>query len=232
MTIEREFYSLSALAAVWKCSVDDLIHLGIQDRAQICVNIYGADVDQVRTRQVLEEATLTELKLDEVNPQDLASLERWRSRTTKEMPPGIYEIETDELRFFSTPGASIHELSGALKFQMGSWWDVEFRSPVTVLDSSLCILHEEKLRLDREVFPPGGQLIEMEPKTDLGTRERETLLKIIYAMAVNRYGYDPTQRNDAATVISSATHLVGDGITAETIRDKLKDGAQIVTKKR
>jgi hypothetical protein len=69
-------------------------------------------------------------------------------------------------------------------------------------------------------------------KADLGTRERETLLTIIYAMAVNRYGYDPTQRNEAAAVISSATRLVGDGITAETIRDKLKDGAQIVTKRR
>lgn len=156
---EREFYPLSDLATRWACSVGDLLHLGIQDRAQICVNIYG--LASGSTRERIEDGT--EDGEEEVQPQTEderreaaemdAAREAWLRRTTRNMPHGIFELKPDAVRFIDMPKGLPFELYEAMKFDDG-WWEVEFDPPVTVDLPHLVMLREEVERLDRERQKP------------------------------------------------------------------------------
>ena len=71
------------------------------------------------------------------------------------------------------------------------------------------------------------QIDKAEPK--LGVRVRETLLKIIYGMAVSYHGYNPKARR--STVISeivSELARVGVSVTDDTVRDYLRQAADLV----
>ena len=109
--IEREFYRLPELAQRWGCTVHDLLHLGIQDRAQICATIYGmASVSSSRTCIENEGPwpALSEAKN--------AAFERWKSRTTKDMPPGVYVLVGIDLREMEVPDALPYALDGGMHF--------------------------------------------------------------------------------------------------------------------
>ena len=129
--IERVFYRLPELAERWACTVHDLLHLGIQDRAQICVNIYGMATSSSRTRMETEapeaepdDEPLTDEERREAEARD-AAFERWKARTTKDMPHGVFELRHDTLRFLDMPDAFPHELHEARKFD-GGWWECKF----------------------------------------------------------------------------------------------------------
>ncbi len=63
----------------------------------------------------------------------------------------------------------------------------------------------------------------------LGTRERETVLKIIIAMAVKGYSYDPkTQRSDKIKDIENDTDACGVRVTDDTIRRYLREAAALL----
>lgn len=224
---ERDFYRLPDLAARWGCTVDDLLHLGIQHRAQVCVNIYGMASGISRTRMETEapepepdDAPLTDDERREADAIE-AAFERWQARTTKDMPHGVFELMHDTLRFLDMPDAFPHELHEARKFDDG-WQECEFDPPVAINLDHLCMLHEEVARLNREVFgaPPKSE--------KMNTRERDSLLRILYGMACAApYRYDPTEaRNEATATIASATAAAGCEVDADTVRKYLKEAAE------
>lgn len=126
---DREFYSLSDLASRWGCSIADLLHLGIQGRAQICANIYGMASNQALHRTEAEPGV-------DAYPDD--------------MPDGIFEIPSDALRFMDMPDGFPFELYEAHKFFSDAWWNVDFDPPVTIRLEHLVMLRAEVARLDRE----------------------------------------------------------------------------------
>jgi hypothetical protein len=150
--IVREFYQLPALAERWGCSVPDLLHLGVQDRLQICANIYGMAVGMHRTRICFEdeEGGLLEQQSEEDRieaEEGGAAFEAWLARTTRNMPHGVFELHPESLRFMEMPGGIPFELFEARKFDEG-WWYVDFDPPVLVSLDHLCVLHEEVSRID------------------------------------------------------------------------------------
>lgn len=150
--IIREFYQLPVLAERWGCNVHDLLHLGIQDRLQICANIYGMAVGTHRTRICLDDGEEEDLEQQseeerlEAEEWD-AAFQAWLARTTRNMPHGVFELHPESLRFMDMPGGVPFELFEARKFDEG-WWNVEFDPPVVISLDHLCILREEVLRID------------------------------------------------------------------------------------
>lgn len=63
----------------------------------------------------------------------------------------------------------------------------------------------------------------------ISTRERESLLKIIAAMAVEQYGYKPSaRRSDVVSRIRDDLISIGLSLDEDTIRQKLKDSAALL----
>ena len=75
-----------------------------------------------------------------------------------------------------------------------------------------------------EVPPAPGDEVK-----ELKTRERETLLKIIYGMAIAPpYKFDPdAKRGEAAAIIASATDAAGCSVSDDTVRKWLKEAAKV-----
>jgi hypothetical protein len=142
---ERDFYPLPDLATRWGCSIGDLLHLGIQDRAQICVNIYGLASEQSRTRlhNETEDARRESAEIGD-------AFEAWWKRTTLDMPAGIFELQSDAVRFIDMAYGLPFELHEAMKFDCGWWWHVDFDPPVIIDLGHLVMLREEMDRLDTE----------------------------------------------------------------------------------
>ena len=200
--IERDFYRLPELAERWACTTHDLLHLGIQDRAQVCVNIYGMATGTNRhkldTRDDLYVADSEEF--NEAAEKLNASFAAWMARTTKEMPHGVFELGHDDLRFLDMPDAFPHELNEALKFD-GGWWTCEFDPPVSVNLDHLCMLHEEVQRLDREVFGVGAQARDTQvASASLHPRAEATYLTIIGALLELVRTPRPGRDSDAAVI--------------------------------
>ena len=159
--IDRDFYPLPMLAERWACTVHDLLHLGIQDRAQVCVNIYGMGGESSRTGIETEipdvapdDAPRTDEERREAEAHD-AGFERWKNRTTKNMPHGLFELSTGDCRLLEMPGSGGLELHSVLKFDDG-WWECEFDPPVSITFRHLCMLHEEVQRLGSRWVEVGG----------------------------------------------------------------------------
>lgn len=66
----------------------------------------------------------------------------------------------------------------------------------------------------------------------LGTRERESLLKLIIGMAIGGYGYDPTaSRSEQPSAIASDLVTNGVSLDVDTVRKWLKEAAELLPKK-
>jgi hypothetical protein len=215
--IERDYYRLPELSLRWGCTVHELLHLGIQGRAQVCVNVYGMASSSSRTRIRTEapepepnSEALTDVEGREAEAHD-AAFERWKDCTTKDMPHGVFELEHDVLRFLDMPEAFPYELGEALKFD-GRWWACEFDPPVSINLDHLCMLHAEVRRLDREVFgidvqasepkiaskvpQPRAEATVAEPDVDPSDLPAELdAAKIAFRAVTNGYGDAATFRN-------------------------------------
>lgn len=209
--IERDFYPLQMLAERWTCTVHDLLHLGIQGRAQVCANIYGMATGMRQTRLDTDSS--------EVAPDD--------------MPHGVFELEHDDLRFLDMPDALPHELHEALKFD-GGWWACEFDPPVSINYDHLCMLHEEVQRLDREVFAAGEQVSEtlavsasISNKSP-SSRERNTMLRLIGGLAMAGWRMPIHERLNGIAEMVSDLAQVGVSVSEETLREKLREAAQVI----
>ena len=85
-------------------------------------------------------------------------------------------------------------------------------------------------RLD-ERFPKTLPAREPIRKVELGKQERETLLKIIAAMACEQYGYDPrSERGEAPSRIRDDIEQIGQSMDPKTIRKWLKEASALVHK--
>jgi hypothetical protein len=63
----------------------------------------------------------------------------------------------------------------------------------------------------------------------LGTRERESLLKLVIGMAVGGYAYDPRQRrSDKIAEIVGDLERAGVDLDADTVRKWLKEAGQLL----
>jgi len=63
-------------------------------------------------------------------------------------------------------------------------------------------------------------------KGDLSSKERSSLLKMVIAMAVTKYGYDPkASRNPAAKDIADEIHARGMRLDEDTCRKRLREAA-------
>ncbi|WP_343626049.1 hypothetical protein [Roseateles puraquae] len=234
--IERDFYPLSMLAERWGCTVNDLLHLGIQDRAQVCVNIYGMASGVRRTRMetdapegATDDEPLTAEELSEAEAHN-AAFERWLKRTTKDMPAGIYELSSEDCRLLDLPGSSGLELHSVLKFD-GGWWDCEFDPPVNIKFGHLCMLHEEVQRLDREVFGVGAKARETPAvNAPMSLRAEATYLNIIGALLELVLGKTPAGKphsvfTSQAAIIDAllAHHADKPGISKTTLEGKFAE---------
>lgn len=83
---------------------------------------------------------------------------------------------------------------------------------------------EEKLELTRRI-----ETLENDAGQTLGTRERETLLKIIVGMAIRGYSFDPNrERNNATTDILDDLAVLGLTLDPKTLRKKLSDACELI----
>jgi hypothetical protein len=211
--IERIFYWLPELAERWECTVHDLLQLGMQDRAQVCVNIYGMADGISRTRiqdedsgASSEDLLLTDIKRREMKAYD-AALKLWVGRITRDMPAGVFEIGYDDLRFLEMPDAVFYELHEALKFE-GGWWKCSFDPPVIIKVDHLCMLNEEVQRLDSEVFCSAVQVADVE--------ENKSALPVEAEIDPSAY---PPELDIANIAFRAVTNGYGD--KAATFRNRL-----------
>lgn len=91
---------------------------------------------------------------------------------------------------------------------------------------------------DTEIPVPGGLNVQArnsdEKSVDaLSTRERNSVVKLIAGMAIKGYGYNPTNKKNAATQ-EIADHLVelGLDLSVDTVRDYIKEGVQLIDQNR
>lgn len=239
--IERDFYPLPMLAERWACTVHDLLHLGILGRAQVCANIYGMAISMSRTRMHTDppevgpdDIPLTEKEQREAEAQD-AAFERWKNRTTKDMPHGVFELGHDDLRFLDMPSALPYELNEALKFD-GGWWACEFDPPVSINLDHLCMLHEEVQRLDREMFKAGSKAKEAPAASaPMKPRAETTYLNIIGGLLDLMLGTTPGGQKGSAYLSQTAIieallahHEKKHGIAKSTLEQKFADARRSI----
>ena len=88
----------------------------------------------------------------------------------------------------------------------------------------------------QESLPAGNTALESEANKQvkpekLGTRERETLLKMIIGMAIRGYSYNPLdKKNDAVKDIQEDLSTYGIELSDDTIRNKLKEASDLIPK--
>ncbi|CAM3721117.1 hypothetical protein [Bordetella tumulicola] len=69
-------------------------------------------------------------------------------------------------------------------------------------------------------------------ESPIGTRERETMLKLIIGMAIKGYDYDPNaKKNEATGQIAASLQGIGLPVSDETIRKYLKEAAELLPRK-
>ena len=91
-------------------------------------------------------------------------------------------------------------------------------------------INKEKQKLSAQLQAHAQELSNLSKKEKpLHTRERETLLKIIAAISVDAYSYDPTQKkNEKLADIRDALEQLGHPLDDDTIRDKLDKAAAYI----
>lgn len=82
----------------------------------------------------------------------------------------------------------------------------------------------------RVLFPKFPfELSDIEKSSAVGTRERETLLKIIIAAAIDGYGYSPTEKKSAVPrELTEKLQQLGIPLDVDTVRKKLKEAAELL----
>ena len=156
--LELPFYRLPELAVRWDCSVDQLIRLGTDCRARICVNLYGGLPVECR----IDRQTVTRPR-DVPVPDDEPSF--LRLATLPAMPVGFYELVMFELQLIAAEGFP-QRLGFAYQCDGHRWEACRFSGDMpTITERSLCILREEVERLDREVFAEASTAVVPRPAT-------------------------------------------------------------------
>ena len=186
--------------------LSDLIHAGASRQVQICVNLYGDESEQKRTKIHFEADP------DELAQSDLA-----------ELPDGFFELAPEIMKFFELPSTQSVSLFEARKYDGSDWWNVEFEPPPIIFESNLYMLESEIRRLMPSISTDQLQVAVKINDADksLSKRERDTLLTIIAALC-KEIGYDYTKAAKTAVLISGTTAEMGVAVGETTIENHLK----------
>jgi len=128
------------------------------------------------------------------------------------------DYENDPFRFFGIAGRNDWNPSFSV---------VDYKSSYEGLEKLFIAQREELQELRRESweFPiewEDSEVFEAKPKI-FEKRQRNSLLKILLSVAVEKYRYNPAmERSSVPKNIESATDRCGLSVTDETIRDYLK----------
>lgn len=218
--IQRLFYRLPELAGRWKCTVEDLLHLGAQGRAQVCVDLVARDFHGVLSVKQDFEGEIVE----------------WTEWC--DLPRGVFAISRSDAREMETPGAFPFALTSGLRYAGDhadlSVLEVTFPVPLKVQPSDLCMLHSEVLRLDRKEFdnePTASSGEEPGVAAVLSPRAESTYLNIIGAMLELVLGKTPAGKPQSvfesqAAVIEAliVRNPNAPGISKTTLEDKFAKG--------
>lgn len=217
--IERDYTPLKQAAQELQISQEDLIHLGACGNAQICVDVYNDTSGQSRTR--VDDGYDSSKTLDgqkSVVDSELITYDPWKTRAN-EMPPGFYELPMDVLRMFESPDTVSVELYEAYKKDDIDWWCIEFYKPPKIRLHNLYLLKSEMQRLRNS---PAADLTAI--KQPLRTKERDTLLVIIAALAIEAE-IDLSKPSKAASLIEGLTAQMGSPVSKRGIEEHLKNVA-------
>lgn len=99
------------------------------------------------------------------------------------------------------------------------WYAISPRALKSWFDEiSLDVYPDFYAQLDRR-FPNALTKVESGPEKEISQQERETLLKLIAAMACEQYNYDPNEiRNSVTSSVRDDIHAVGLSMDPKTIR--------------
>lgn len=152
------------------------------------------------------------LSLD-IPPEALAD-----NRSAGELPQRIQQEVTQRSRF-AKRAAGRSEISLAPTPRQYLDWSASVGWPFSTNWNAAVKLAIEK----------PSQVAQSDQSTELKTRERDTLLKLIIGMAVEQYAYDPkAQRNSAVKNIADDLNSHGISMDPDTVRKWLKEAAQLL----
>lgn len=155
---------------------------------------------------------------------NLAKRHRNWSEKNARIDPGDF-IDWVKLNGFSCP-ADLKKALQTQGYRRIDWRQryEDFQAKLQKGEERIAQLGKEKLELTKRV-----ETLERDTSQALGTRERETILKIIAAMAVHGYRFDPrNQRNEATTDILKDLAKLGLTLDPKTIRKKLSDACELI----
>ncbi|MBP6225332.1 MAG: hypothetical protein KA439_09735 [Rhizobacter sp.] len=172
--IERDFYRLSVLAEMWRCSTADILHLGIQNRAMVCVNLYG-ERSKMTFRHAYPHTGVTRSSLDAVanvhaashfNNSDAddgsdvgapiddvqaAKTEQFMAAFRERIEAGLFDLRPEQLRRIERPGATPFKLAYSF-LHFVHWWRVDFLPAPVIGIENLCMRQAEVDRIERDVL--------------------------------------------------------------------------------
>ncbi len=230
--IEREYYRLSYLASKWSCDPDDLLHLGIQDKVQLCANMHRTSVSQ---RKVLNPKTNIELPplSDKYSAADRAidqayadKQAAWLENNSKRMPEGLAEIQYDDLLAIERANGAPVLIEQANVFT-DKWEWVEYAEPVYVGIDDLCIVAHVVERIEREYFKSNPVVRGRRDDGSVTGNQwpwgaHETKLLRQLALAAEKWwkNYDPSQPDTAPTNEAVSEWLQSEQGVSKSLADR------------
>ena len=203
MKLFRKFYRLPDLAERWGRSVNDLLHSASLGHLLIYVDAAGFVGKMMPLRTEHERPSALRLR------SALLGLDRRVARQLEQ--PGAFPFKLDIATF-------------SPDWTGDKSWLVEFFPQFEIVPGNLCVLSEQADRYEESDKNKKKATSEL----SLKTVERDSLLKIIYSMAIAEpYGFDPSaKRNEATAIIASATGAAGCPVDVDTVRKWLKLAAK------
>src|SRR5262249_45022834 len=100
----------------------------------------------------------------------------------------------------------------------------DWSAVVSDRDESIASLRSRVAELEDQLSKQGDTV-----EKPLGTRERDTLLKLVIGLAIGGYGYDPKAgRSEKPTEIATDLAERGIALDTDTIRKWLKQAAELL----
>lgn len=137
------------------------------------------------------------------------------------MAPGVFLAWADRMKF-EMP-ALLADAVKALGIQVADWKTL-FDQQTEILEKSVA----EKTRLLKQIEHSRSSVVQSTEKP-LGTRERESLLKLVIGMAIKGYGYDPREsRSLKVKEIADDLLIQGIPLEADTVRKYLHEAKDLL----
>ncbi|MFK5978036.1 MAG: hypothetical protein QM488_04035 [Rhizobiaceae bacterium] len=119
------------------------------------------------------------------------------------------------------------------KFPAGydGWSNIPQRSLKAWIDAVELDVHDKFYAELEKFHPKQKEKTAGKPSTELSNQERQTLLKMIAAMACEQYGFDPSaERSSSTSAIRDDIGVVGLSMDSKTILKWLKEAVRLVPK--